>query len=69
MPLKASRIEREFVYNGVKLPDPSPDMTIEQVRDIHAATYAEISTASIEGPETVGGKMRYTYSRSVGTKG
>lgn len=30
-------LKREFVYNGVKLPDPNPQMSIEQVRETYAA--------------------------------
>jgi len=69
MALQAQPIVREFVYNGAKLPDPSPTLSIERVREIHATTYPEIATASIDGPEMVGCKMRYTFARAVGTKG
>jgi PRTRC genetic system protein C len=69
MPLEAKPIEREFVYNGAKMPDPSPKMSIEAVRDVLATTYPEIATASINGPAMVAGKMRYTFDRAVGTKG
>ena len=45
-------LEREFLYNGVKLPDTTPTMTPEQVRDTYTHLYPEIATAAIEGPET-----------------
>ena len=55
---------REFTYNGMRLPDPNPAMTVEQVQDLYAATYPEISTASVTGPEAVGSKLRYCLHES-----
>jgi PRTRC genetic system protein C len=57
------------VFNNIHLPDPNPELPIEKVREIHAMTYPEISTAAVEGPEPVGNRLRYTFSRAVGTKG
>jgi Prokaryotic Ubiquitin len=31
--MQVLRLEREFVYNGVKLPDANPTMPPEQIRD------------------------------------
>ena len=56
-------------FFGIKLPDPNPELTVEKVREIHAMTYPEISTAAVEGPEPVGNRLRYTFSRAVATKG
>jgi PRTRC genetic system protein C len=69
MAIKVEKMTREFVFNGIKLPDPNPELTVEKVREIHAMTYPEISTAAVEGPEPVGNRLRYTFSRAVGTKG
>jgi PRTRC genetic system protein C len=67
--LKVAPLERVFVFNGVKLPDPGPDLSIEQVRDMYVATYPELATASVEGPSPVKGVMQYTFTRSIGPKG
>ena len=32
--LKTEVLLREFHYNGVRIPDPAPQMTVEQVRDL-----------------------------------
>jgi PRTRC genetic system protein C len=32
--LKAEALLREFHYNGVRIPDPGPELTVEQVRDL-----------------------------------
>jgi PRTRC genetic system protein C len=36
---------------------------------IRRCPYPEITTASVTGPETVDGKLRYTFSRAIGYKG
>jgi PRTRC genetic system protein C len=67
--MKAKVLQREFIYNGIKLPDPNPQMSVEEVRDTYAAAYPEVNTAAIEGPETVGDKIVYRLVRAIGTKG
>ncbi len=31
---KVEALAREFHYNGVRIPDPGPELTVEQVRDL-----------------------------------
>lgn len=62
-------MRREFNYNGLRLPDLSEKMTVEEVQSAYAATYPEIMTAIITGPEAVGDKLVYTFSKAIGTKG
>jgi PRTRC genetic system protein C len=67
--LKAEVLLREFHYNGIRIPDPGPDLTVEQVRDLLTPNYPEIATASVSGPEDTGSVLRYTFIRAIGTKG
>jgi len=67
--MEVHRLEREFVYNGVKLPDTGPAMSPEQVRDTYVHLYPEITTAAIEGPEARDGKLIYRFIRAIGAKG
>lgn len=67
--LKAEAFAREFHYNGVRIPDPGPALTVEQVRDLLTPNYPEIATASVFGPEATGSGLRYTFSRAIGSKG
>ena len=67
--LKAEILLREFQYNGVHIPDPAPQMTVDQVRDLLTPTYPEIATAALTGPEDTGTALRYTFSRAIGSKG
>ena len=67
--LSETRMSRDFSYNGVKLPDPNPAMTPEEVRQFYATQYPDITTASIMGPEAEGDKLRYSFVRAIGAKG
>jgi PRTRC genetic system protein C len=69
MPIVTRALERSFRYNGLHLPDPNPQLTPEQVRDLYAATYPEITTAVIEAPEAAGETIQYKFTRAIGTKG
>jgi len=68
--LTETKLSRYFNVLGVKLPDPNPSMSPEEVRQFYNSTqYPELATASITGPEVVGDKLVYTFSRAVGVKG
>ena len=67
--LKAEALVREFHYNGVRIPDPGPELTLDQVRGLLTPNFPEIATASVSGPEETGSVHRYTFSRAIGTKG
>ena len=67
--LTVKALQREFLYNGTRIPDPAPNLTVEQVRELLTPSYPEIATASLAGPEDTGGILRYTFSRAIGSKG
>jgi PRTRC genetic system protein C len=67
--MQTSVVTREFSFNGVKLPDPDPKLSPEQVRSVLATMYPDIVTAAITGPEAVGDKLRYNFVRAIGAKG
>jgi len=67
--LKAEALVREFYYNGVRIPDPGSELSVEQVRDLLTPNYPEIATAALTGPEVTGSALRYTFSRAIGSKG
>ena len=69
MTITVQKLLRSFAYNGITLPDPGSELSPEQVRDVYSATYPEITTASIEGPEQKGERLIYTFRRAVGTTG
>jgi PRTRC genetic system protein C len=63
--LKTSSLPREFVFNGSRIPDPDPQMSIDQVPDLLTPSYPEIATARMTGPEDTGTSLRYTFSRAI----
>ena len=67
--LKVETLQREFFYNGTRIPDPAPNLSVEQVRELLTPTWPEIATATLEGPEDTGSSRRYTFSRAIGSKG
>jgi len=67
--LQAQVLLREFNYNGVRIPDPAPQMSVEEVRDLLAPSYPELATATLTGPEDTGTTLRYTFNRAIGSKG
>ena len=67
--LQACPLKRCFAFLGLKLPDPNPKLTAEEVRSFYSAQYPDLATASITGPEVVGDTLLYNFSRAIGTKG
>jgi PRTRC genetic system protein C len=45
--IEAKPLSRSFTYNGVKLPDPDPRMTAEEVKSLYSHQYPEFATAAI----------------------
>jgi PRTRC genetic system protein C len=62
-------LTRFFEVNGQKLPDPNPQLTVEEVRTFYSHEFPDIATASITGPEVIGDKLLYRFSRAIGSKG
>ena len=67
--LKVETLHREFFYNGTRIPDPAPGMSVEQVRELLTPAHPELATATLEGPEDTGTALRYSFSRAIGSKG
>lgn len=49
--LKTSTLPREFLLDGSRIPDPDPQMSIDQVRDLLTPSYPE----SQRGDDRTGG--------------
>lgn len=70
MSIQRQELIRVFMYAGVRLPDPGPEISPVAARDFFAAAgRPELSSAEVRGPEIVGNEMQYTLHRAVGTKG
>ena len=69
MAVTVTKMTRVFQFNGIRLPDPNPEMSVDNVKALYSAQYPELTTAVVNGPEAVGDKMRYTFDRAIGSKG
>jgi PRTRC genetic system protein C len=69
MPISITKMTRLFTFNGIRLPDPNPSMSVDEVKSLYSAQYPELATAVVNGPEAVGDKMRYSFERAIGSKG
>lgn len=63
-------LTRRFKYGAQTLPDPGPQMTVEEVKALYAASrFPELTTAEIGEPEMSASTITYTFERTAGTKG
>lgn len=71
MTIALQQVARAFTFNGVNLPDPGPDFSPEEIKDIYSAQYPDLITALISPPvvNADGTTATYDFVRSVGTKG
>ena len=73
MPVTIETLPRVFAYKQLRLPDPDPAMTPEQVKASFAANYPELTNAAIEGPFQETGpnglELKFKFSIKVGTNG
>ena len=60
---------RIFVYDSRELPDPDPNMTVDQVRQHYVPFFAELSNATTKKEVKRGDDMVYEFEKRVGTKG
>jgi PRTRC genetic system protein C len=67
--METHALSRIFEFNGVRLPDPDPKLTVEVVRSLYSHQYPDTATAAITGPEATGDKLRYQFTRAIGSKG
>lgn len=61
-------MERILKYKGNILPDPGPEFTPEQVRDLYAGQFPELNNARIQVHKE-GGVQTVEFAVQVGTKG
>jgi PRTRC genetic system protein C len=67
--MESHPLSRHFEFNGIRLPDISPSLSVEEIRTLYSQQYPEIATATVTGPEQVGDKLVYRFSTAVGVKG
>ncbi|WP_044270711.1 PRTRC system protein C [Bacteroides timonensis] len=73
MALEMKGLKRVFKMkkdNSVlKLNDPDPDMSLNEVMDFYSMTYPELTTATVHGPELDEDMAVYEFKTTIGVKG
>lgn len=73
MALEMKGLKRVFKMkkdNSVlKLNDPDPDMSLNEVMDFYSMTYPELTTATVHGPELDDDMAVYEFKTTIGVKG
>jgi PRTRC genetic system protein C len=67
--MESHPLSRHFEFNGIRLPDISPSLSVDEIRTLYSQQFPEIATAAVTGPEQVGDKLVYRFSTAIGTKG
>ena len=44
MALTVTKMTRVFQFNGIRLPDPNPEMSVDNVKALYSAQYPELTT-------------------------
>ncbi len=62
--------KRKFIFNGMELADPDPNMTPDQVTVFHSALRTELTNATIKGPKrNADGIDEYEFKVNIGRFG
>lgn len=71
MALNITTAVRVFIIDkpGIEIPDPDPEMSLEDVMNLYSGMYPELTTATISGPEYRDDKVVYRFKSVIGTKG
>ena len=68
--MTVEKITREFRYEGLRLADLNEKLSVDEVKIAYSATYPEIASATVTGPEAIGNKLVYHFTKAaIGTKG
>lgn len=73
MALKVSGLERTFSFRKgnsvIRLADPDPSWSADDVMNYYANTYPELTTATVQGPVIRNDTAEYEFKTTIGTKG
>lgn len=71
--LLATELERVFIITEkgqeIKLSDPEPKWSVENVINFYANTYPILTTAKVSAPVIREDTVQYTFESVMGTKG
>lgn len=65
MSVETEKLPRVFEYNGEILPDPNPEMRVEQVKQFYASKYPEIINCIAGQPVIKENELKYQFKGKV----
>lgn len=68
MAIQTTILNRTFAYSGLTLPDPGKGLSLGRNRDVDAATYPELISASDPGAGKEGGQLGLHVQRAWGRR-
>lgn len=71
--LVVNNLQRVFIFKlkgeEIKLSDPDPEMSAEDVMNFYSALYPVLTTAKVAGPKIEDDEVQFRFISSIGTKG
>ena len=71
--IEIMKLQRVFTYKSkgreITLDDPDGSLSPDDVLSFYTATYGELVSANIEGPELKDDAVHYRFVSTIGTKG
>lgn len=75
MALKSQTVQRLFVIvrktdkDKIELPDPNPNMEVNDVMKFYSSQYPELTSSTVSGPNLENNKAVYSFTTIIGDKG
>lgn len=69
MALNVKVFPRVFKHKDLKLTDPNPNLTPDEVMAFYSNQYPELTTSNVFGPKIEKDEAVYEFRTTVGTKG
>lgn len=66
---ETKRVRRIFMHGSLRLADPNPGSTPEQVKAILSQSYPDLTNATLTLKESKDGTETWEFKRAVATKG
>lgn len=71
--LQTTELQRTFSFNEngnrIKLADPAPELSPNEVMNFYSATYPILTTSKVEGPIIKNDEIQFEFKTVMGTKG
>ena len=62
-------LSRHFEFHGVRLPDPNPELSVEEIRTLYSHAVPGYRHGVDHRAGAVGDKLVYRFTRAIGSKG